>query len=235
MKKLLKPALLLAAIAIMVIGMISSGAWFTDTATTSTAAISSGTLSLDDAKLSTLQIGEIVNMAPGDVTGDAVIIIENNGTLPLAWFGNLIVSDSPLKNVIYVDYAQMEFLSPAGAAWEPVDNFILNGKGAGSWPTIWTGPENYATLAVFDGAPGMAPGTPYEFMGALKPGYKYRLTLRFGFYPGAGNEYQTEGPMNVSLNVNATQIKADALNALYVTLGNHVTWLNTQIGKQTMP
>ncbi len=57
-----------------------------------------------------------------------------------------------------------------------------------------TGPDNLATLAVFDGNGGMTPETnQYEFMGALKPGYKYELKLRFGFYEKANNDYQDAG------------------------------------------
>ena len=135
MKKLWKPALLLAAIGVMVIGMLGSGAWFTDTATSSTAAISSGTLSIDDGKVSEAVLGTVANMAPGDVTNDATITIKNNGSLPLAWFGNLIVGGDPeLKDAIYIDYAQMEFLAPGSGTWETTDNFIANGVGAGTYP-----------------------------------------------------------------------------------------------------
>jgi hypothetical protein len=236
MFKLLKPALLLAAIGVMVIGMIGSGAWWSDTVTTSTTnAISSGTLSIDDAKIDTFNIGTIERMAPGELTPEISIIIENNGTVDLGWFGDLLVGDNELKNVIYIDHAKMEFLTPAGAAWEPFDEFILNGKGHGAWPTNWSGPENYATLAAFNGNGNMAPGTGYEFMGALKPAYKYKLTLRFGFYPGAGNEYQGKGPLTLGFKVIATQINAGALNSMLASGGNHVTWMTQQIAKQTIP
>lgn len=243
MKKLWKPALLLAAIVVMAIGTLGSGAWFSDSATSAPTVISSGTLSIDDAKLSTVTIANITNMAPGDITTTAEIVIENNGNLNLAWFGNLIISDSVLKDVIYIEDAEMQFLSPTGANWQssgdPLktgpDHFIKDGKGFGPYPTVWGGPENLATLAVFDGNPSMVPSTPYEFMGALKPGYKYRLTLRFGFYELAGNEYQNKGPMTISLKVDAAQINTEALNALYPTLSNHLTWLNDQIGDQIEP
>ncbi len=228
---------MLAALAVMAIGMIGSGAWFTDTATNTTGALQSGTLSINNGKVAEHTLGTVANMAPGDVTDYVTIDIVNNGSIDLAWFGDLQVSNSPLKDVIYIDYAKMEFLSPGGAAWEPADEFILNGRGSGSWPTTWGGPENYATLTAFDGNANMAPGTPYEFKGALKPGYLYRLTLRFGFYPGAGNQYQGLGPMTIAFKVDATQIKAAALEAMYPYLGTagDIPWLNAQIAKQTMP
>jgi hypothetical protein len=173
-------------------------------------------------------------MAPGDKTGDVVIIIENNGTLPLAWFGDLIVSNSVLKNAIYIDYAQMEFLP---ASWETTDNFILNGVGSGPYPGWYNTLANQSafgvvTLNVFDANNGMG-STPYEFMGALKPGYSYKLTLRFGFAEGAGNEYQGAGPMTIAFKADATQITAGALNAIGANFGTyHLTWMNDQIAKQ---
>jgi hypothetical protein len=156
----------------------------------------------------------------------------------LGWFGNLVVTDSALKSVIYIADAEMKFFSLAGAAWEPADHFITNGLGSGAWPTTWGGPDHLATLAVFDDNETMVPGTPYEFMGALKPGYRYELTLAFGFYEEAGNEYQNVGPMNISFEAVATQIKADALEAFtgdVPGLSGWFTWMNQQIAKQTMP
>jgi hypothetical protein len=239
MRKLFKPALLLATVGVLAFGLLSSGAWFTDTATSNTATISSGTLSIADGQVNTLPIGTIANMAPGDVTPDAEIIIQNNGTLDLAWFGNLIVGgDTDLKNAIYIDYAQMEFLSPGSAPnWEPTDNFIANGVGAGPYPAWFNSLAalsafDVVTLDVFDGNNGMG-STPWEFMGALKPGYSYKLTLRFGFAGGAGNTYQNQGPMTISLQVDATQIASGALDAVQAGFGTtHLTWLNQQIAKQ---
>jgi hypothetical protein len=243
MKKNWKILIAVLAIATMTIGMIGSAAWFSDSATSNVAMVSSGTLSIDDGQVSETVLGVITNMAPGDETGTATITIVNNGSMNLAWFGNLIVSDSILKNVIYIKDAKMSFLTPTNQNWQPLegscpagpDHFITLGKGTGCWPTVWGGPGNLATLAVFDDNHNMAPGTPYEFMGALKPGYKYQQTLQFGFWDDAGNAYQGAGPMTIQLKVDATQIKLDALNALYPSLGNMLGWLNTQIGKQTVP
>jgi hypothetical protein len=252
MTKYWKPVLLLATIGVMVIGMWGSGAWFTDTATSNTANISSGTLSIQDGLVSSIVIGDVSNMAPGDVTGNAEIIIKNNGSLNLAWFGDLVVSgDTDLKPAIYVDFAQMEFLSPDGVTpWiddsggaipnYTVDNFILNGVGSGPYPGWFNtlaglSPFGVVTLNNFDGHNGMG-STPWEFMGALKPGYSYKLTIRFGFAGEAGNEFQNQGAMNISLKVDATQIKAGALDALHAGFGStHLPWLNAQIADQTEP
>lgn len=233
MKKLWKPVLLLAAVAIMAFGMLSSGAWFTDTATGQTASVKAGTLSIDNGKVSTASLGTIEKMAPGDVTDEVSIIIENNGNLPLAWFGDLQVSNSMLKNVVYIHTAKMEFLnSDETDTWEPVDMFIANGKGSGTWPTTWGGPENLATLAVYDGNSNMN-SLGYEHMGALNPGYKYRLTLAFGMYTGAGNEYQNAGPLDISFKVEAMQLNMAAMNAWKPLAGtNHYVWMTQQTDKQ---
>jgi hypothetical protein len=230
--------IVLAAISVMAFGVIGSGAWFTDSATSSTNSLSSGTLSIDNGKLSQVTLGTISNMAPGDVTGDVVIVIENNGTIPLAWFGDLVVGSSVLKDAIYIDYAQMEFLKPGGTGtWEPTDNFITDGVGSGNYPTWYNTLAGLSTFKVitlknFDANNGMG-STPYEFMGALKPGYSYKLTLRFGFAEGAGNDYQHAGPLTVSFKADATQITAGALDAIQAGFGtNHLTWMNDQIVKQ---
>jgi hypothetical protein len=239
MTKYWKPVLLLATIGVMVIGMLGSGAWFTDAATSNPTVITAGTLSIDDAKLSSVTLPPITNMAPGELTDPIKIVIENNGNIDLAWFGNLIISEDPsnpypLKNVIYIADAEMKFLHPAPSTstWEPNDHFITNGVGSGAWPTVWSGPDNLATLAVFDGNPGMAPGSGYEFMGALKPGYRYELTLQFGFWSGADNNYQGKGPLNITFHADATQIQPAALDVFHPSLHGMETWLNQQIAKQ---
>ncbi len=254
MKKLWKPALLLAAITVMVIGTLGSGAWFTDTATNSTGTITSGTLNIDGESVNTQTIGTIVNMAPGDRTGEAVIIIKNIGTLPLAWFGNLVIETDPedaaLKDAIYIDYAKMEFLAPSGDNWQGSggpkdgpDNFILKGFGSGPYPDWYNtlaakGPFPVISLSDFDGTTAMGVA-PYEFNGALKPDYSYKLTLKFGFYDLADNTYQGMGPMNISLVVNATQIKKEAIEAIEGynawAMPNLMTWLDAQIADQVEP
>jgi hypothetical protein len=236
MFKLWKPALFVGAIAVLVIGLLGSGAWFTDTVTSPTSSTSSGTLSLQDAGLTTFDLGTISNMAPGEKTQDVVITIKNDGNINLAWFGNLVITGDPvLQDALYIDYALMQF---EGGAWaEPDYNFIANGVGAGPYPGWWNtlasqSPFGVVTLKKFDANNGMG-STPYEFMGALRPNFNYKLTLRFGFAEGAGNEYQGLGPVNLSFQVHATQISAGALNAFEAGFGTtHLVWLNQQIANQ---
>ena len=235
-KKFFVTLAVFSLIGIMAFGMIGSGAWFTDSATSQTNTFTSGTLSIKDGEVQQTQGYTITNMAPGDKTGDVVIKIENNGNIPLAWFGDLVIEGSPeLKKAIYIDYALMQF-EPDGFN-QVDDNFITNGLGSGpdgGWYTTLASSSTFGVVAlnVFDDNNGMG-STPYEFMGALKPGYAYVLTLRFGFAELAGNDYQALGPLTVSLKVNATQINAGALNALKAGFGTtHMLWLGQQIAKQ---
>ncbi len=233
MRKLWKPLLLLAAIAIMGIGMLNTGAWFTDIDNTATGSIKAGTLELKDEGFTTFNIGTIQNMAPGDALPPVTITIENVGTLPLGWFGNLVIGNSALKDVIYIKSATMQFLKPDGTPWEPTDNFIVNGLGYTK-----NGANTLATLAAFDGNGGMAPGIlpdRPEHMGALNPGYKYLLTYEFAFLETAGNEYQGAGPLTISLKVDSMQLNKGALEAFHSTADNHLNWMNQQLDKQPLP
>lgn len=235
-KKSIGAFVILGLVAVMVYGLIGSGAWFTDTVTSDENVIQAGTLSINDAALSQATIA-VLNMAPGDVTDDVVLYITNNGTIDLAWFGDLVIEgDSTLKGAIYIDYAKMEFL---GGSWaEPEDNFITDGVGSGPYPGWYntlaaSSPFGVVTLDVFDGSNGMGVA-PYEFMGALKPGFAYKLTLRFGFAKEAGNEYQNLGPLTITFKTDATQINAEAIDALHSgwAASSLVDWFNIQIANQ---
>jgi predicted ribosomally synthesized peptide with SipW-like signal peptide len=235
---------ILASIVVIGILALAMGygtySYFTSTKTSTSNTFTAGTLSISLGESETTEIS-IGNMAPGDVTGDWVITIKNDGSLPLAWFGNWIIDgDSKLKEAIYIDYAKMEFLKPDGVStWEPTDNFITNGVGSGPYP----GWFNYlasqskfgvVTLDVWDGNNGMGT-TPYEHAGALKPGYSYRLTVRFGFAAGADNTYQGMGPLTINLKVDATQVNAGAIGQLPINpsaIPGLVDWLNVQLAKQ---
>ena len=231
-------------VSMMVIGLVATlagaglYAYFSDTETSTSNTFTAGTLDISLGESETTEIS-IGNMAPGDVTGDWVITITNDGTLDLAWFGNLVVTGGDkLREAIYIDYAKMEFLP---GPWEPEDNFIADGVGSGPYPGWYNylaglSPFGVVTLKNFDDNEGMCPGTPYEFMGALKPDYSYKLTLRFGFAKDAGNEYQGDAtnPVTISFKVDATQVNAAALDALNppLPLSNYLSWLEAQIAKQ---
>jgi len=215
--------------------------YFSDTKTSSENTFTAGILDINLGESETAEIS-ISNMAPGDITGDWVITIKNTGTIPLAWFGDWVITGGvKLGEAIYIDYAQMEFLDSTGVPgeWEQTDNFITNGVGSGVYPDWYNtlaGLSNFGvvTLDVWDGNNGMGT-TPYEHMGALKPGYSYRLTVRFGFAAGAGNDYQGDvvNPVTIKFKVDATQVNAGALDALHSGFSIHLTWLNAQLAKQT--
>jgi hypothetical protein len=238
MKKFWKLAIVLAAIAVIAIGTIGAGAWWTANQTSPDSNFSSGTLSLDGPGITQFDLGTVPAMAPGDKTGYVVIRIQNTGTTNLAWFGDLVVTDSAgLSHVVYIDDAKMEFL---GGHWaEPTDHYIANGKGSGVYASYYDGiaaadPMHVVSLFSFDGNNGMGV-TPYEFNGALRPGFAYQLTLRFGFAEEAGNEYQgLSGDSGLKLNfkVDATQVTTGALEALHPGFGVAVPWLQTQLANQ---
>ena len=227
MNKFWKPALLVAAVVVMAIGMLGSGAWFGDEAQSPSSELYSGTLSLENDQFAYFNLGTIENMAPGDKTNRVSVYIKNDGSIPLSWFGDLVVSGSDkLKDAIYIDYAKMEFLRPDGTTpWYPADEFINNG--VYKYGTGLNGPFGSVSLSKWDNNGDMVPGTPYEFEGYLEPTFMYKLTLGFGFSEGANNDYAGKGPLSISLKVNATQKTLGALQALDPAIGQGILdWMN---------
>lgn len=235
MKKKYMVLFALVAIAVMVFGVLSSGAWFTDTKSSTTpSTISSGNLELNGPGITSFYLGTIPPMAPGDKTGPVSILIKNDGNIPLAWFGDLVVTgNGDLKKAVYIESGVMEFL---GGQWiEPVDTFITKGIGAGNYPGCYNAMAlanefNVVGLDKFDGTSCMGVA-PYEFTGALKPGFSYKLTLNFGFAELAGNSYENLNGLNISFKVDAQQVKENALTAFGYGLNNWA-WLNTQLDHQ---
>jgi len=248
---------------VLCIGLVGGAfAYFTDTETSTTNTFAAGTLDLNDVGITDAVEIELPCMAPGEVSDAYVITIENNGCIDLAWLGDWQITGSgtspDLKGAIYIDYAKMEFLSPLDADWlddatagyegDGSDIFIMDGVGHGPYPGWYdtlAGMSSFGvvTLDVWDDNGGMIPGSVYEHCGALKEDYKYRLTVKFGFAPDAGNAYQGIGngvgnPVTAKLVVNATQINSDALQAQGVPAASApaiVTWMNNQIADQTEP
>lgn len=244
-------------ISLVLIGLLAFGigfgtfAWFTSSATSQNNTFTAGTLKLNENGMSGFtNLGNIGNMAPGDVTNEVSLVIENTGSLNLAWFGGFRVTPAvengttKLAEAIYIKYAKMEFLKEGGT-WENADEFIKDGVGAGDYSsyynTLIDDDLGVITLKNFLEANAMGAG-PGVQMGALKPGSKYKFTFVLGFAPNAGNEYQADAedinPINISYAVDATQIDLGALEALdnqhpeYAGLTNHLAWLNAQIAKQ---
>ena len=166
-------SLMAVLITVALVG-IGTYAYFSDTETSPASSFTAGTLELDGPGIDLFDMGTINNMAPGDITGDAVVYIQNVGSIPLGWFGDLVVTgDSTLYQAIYIDYALMQF---EGGSWaEADDNFITDGVGSGPYPNWYNtlagmSPFGVITLNNFDGNNGMG-SAPYDFMGALKPAY----------------------------------------------------------------
>jgi predicted ribosomally synthesized peptide with SipW-like signal peptide len=249
MKKIITSLLVVVGVTVLAVGVTM--AYFTDTATSTTSTLASGTLELvvnnnNSAPTFTWALGNISGMAPGDVTDEVTITIRNGGTIPFAWFGyfNIVDDTGSLADVIYIDYAKMEFLKPSyiGGVWEDTDVFIVDGRGAGLYSGYYNTLADKSSYEVItltewnkDSAMGAGGGVQ---MGALKTDYSYRFTFKLGFAPGAGNDFQGKS-MDLSYTVDATQINAGALDELFTNtlrLGgvgsNHLPWLNLQIDKQ---
>jgi predicted ribosomally synthesized peptide with SipW-like signal peptide len=231
----------LASIFVIATMMFSMGlgtmAYFTDTKTSPGSTFTAGTLKLDSDGFASMTM-TIDNMAPGDVTGDYVITIKNVGTLDLVWLGDWVITGgTKLREAIYIDSATMRFYCPDETnTWEPTDNFITDGHGSGSYPGWYNTLADLSafkvvTLEHWDGNNGMGT-TPYEHVGALKPNYSYRLTVRFGFAKDAGNDYQGDkvAPVTITFKVDATQANPGALAKL--TSWADWTWINAQLAKQ---
>jgi predicted ribosomally synthesized peptide with SipW-like signal peptide len=240
---------------ILCLGLVGGAfAYFTDTETSTANSFTAGTLSIDNNELTSVAAFTLPNMAPGDVTGEYSIIIRNDGSLNLGWLGDWqFTGSSALMDALYIDSAKMEFLSPTLANWlndltpgyevGGADLFIENGSGHGpyaSWFTSLAALSSFGVVSfnLFNDNAGMIPGSVFEHAGALKPGYAYRLTIKFGFAAGAGNAYQGLGPVTAKLQVKATQIVAAALVLQGVPVASApglVTWMNAQIADQTEP
>lgn len=262
-RKVLASLLVIAVVA----GLVGAGtwAWFSDAATGNANTFTAGTLSIDNSLVTAAVAFTIPNMAPGDVTGEYVVTIKNDGTIDLAWLGDWQFTGSPaLRDALYIDYAKMEFLAPtSGISWlddattgygpgggaatdtNGEDVFITNGVGSGPYPVTYNALAALSSFGVvtfnnWNNNAGMVPGSAYEHAGALKPTYSYKLTVKFGMAPGAGNGYQGLGPVTAKLQVNATQINSAALQLQGVPAATADSWtvpvtgwMNLQIADQT--
>lgn len=230
-------------------------AWFTADDSTGETEFTAGILEIDvNDGLDSLKIEyDLFNhMNPGDIYDEIQLVIKNTGNKNLIWFGDWIISggestqegvDADLKQALYIYSATMEFLAPEGGKWdEPTDNFIEKGVGAGLYPDWYddlAGQNRFGVvgLDVWDNNNGMGTA-PYEHVGALKPGFSYRLTVRFGFHEGADNHFQGDvtEPVKISFKVDATQPKAAAIEQLHPTIGAGgaywENWANGQLANQ---
>jgi predicted ribosomally synthesized peptide with SipW-like signal peptide len=236
---------------ILVVGAAAVGgtyAWFTSSPVSSNSnTFTSGTLIAglsDGGSSDAFDLGTVTNFAPGDETNTATIVIKNNGTLNLGWFGyfNLSGVTKDMDKAIYIKDAQMEFLNPTTGTWETTDHFIANGTGSGTYGAYYTtlaasDPMGVISMRTWNNDNAMGAGNGVQ-IGALKPGYSYKLTVKLAMADAADNTYQG-GEMTVNYVVKATQLKAGALNYLgsldakiVDTASNLLTWMEAQIVKQ---
>jgi hypothetical protein len=251
MKKIL---LSIATIALVsAVSVKATGAFFTDSDNSTNNILSSGTLAMDvngdtpNNNIFTVDLGTTSNLQPGDSTNLATILMTNEGSLNLGWMGYFGWSgDTALADKIYIKTAQMEFLKPDGTStWTPTDAFITDGVGSGAYAAY------YNTLAAGDGIHKISLATWNSsvnnmmgtgngvFAGALKPGYKYRLSIQLAMDTSADNTYQNKS-LTLNFHVKSTQVDAGALSSLdagdsqisIAAPAAIVTWMNTQIANQ---
>lgn len=232
----------------------ATGAFFSDTETSTGNTFSSGTLELevngnDSVGIFSVDLGDTSGMMPGDETDEGAIVIGNTGSSNLGWVGYFTTAgDTDMAKKIYIKEMQMEFFDPIFGNWEPTDDFITNGTGSGPYGAYYTALaasdpnltnrislEHWNSMA--NNMMGVGGGV---FKGALKPGYTYRLSFVFAFDESADNSYQGK-TMTVGYTAKATQIQTDAVAAMLNSgapltgagaAASHVTWMNTQIGNQ---
>lgn len=233
----------------------ATGAFFTDTEVSTSNTFAAGTLQLEvngnnSVGTFSVDLGNTSGMMPGDETGEGAIVIGNRGSSNLGWVGYFTTTgDTVLAKKVYIKEMQMEFFRPDTSSWEPTDHFISNGVGSGTYAAY------YNTLAASDtNIPGKISLETFNdvaknnmmgvgggvFMGALKPGYTYRLTFTLALDESADNTYQGKS-MNIGYTANATQINVDALAAMLSSgapltgagaAASHFSWMNTQITNQ---
>ena len=201
----------------------ATGAFFTDTETSSASTFTAGTLELDmngngAASAWTLPLGNVV-LNPGQETGTETINIGNFGTTNLAWVGHFNTGGNvAMLDNVYIKSAKMEFLNSNGSEWLTADQFITDGTGSATDPgenayydALAAAHGGVITLAAWNGDNGMGAGNGVQ-MGALKPGNKYRFTFTLAMKDDADNSIQGQA-LSLSYTVDATQINKDAINA----------------------
>lgn len=246
-------------------------AWFTDRENAMEQTFTAGILDISTSNnLLGLELPTIEHMNPGDTFGPFEIEIVNVGNKRLFWVGDwrfetLDELDDRLLDALYIKTMKMEFLDSNGNHWTDDPwysgyEFIKDGKAnkvvfpdgsynVGEYETylalqgttlIDNNKVDVISLRNFLDNNAMLPG-PYEHMGALKPGYKYKLTVEFGFLKEAGNHYQgIEGevsPVKISFVVNAMQVNEEAMNDFgesfnYALGTNQINWANNQLALQ---
>lgn len=138
----------------MAIALVAGGtmAWFTSEANAGETTFTAGTLhvGVTEGLSNLIEVApKIENMNPGDVYDAIEIVISNDGTKNLAWFGNWIFTPvvdeedenynpeqdyTKLLDAIYIHSMKMEFLNAAGQPWTDDPwysgyEFIANGRG----------------------------------------------------------------------------------------------------------
>jgi len=245
MKKILISVMVIAVVVGVVVS--ASGAWFSDTKTSSGNVFQAGTLNLNGTEMATFTFGTIGNMAPGDKTDTAVITVKNGGSIDAATFGRFtLTGDSGLaKDLKFYNYKVEYFKANDDlvARWtapnfDPyfgtainMDYFIAEGN-----TSLWSGVGGKVNLRdwVNTNGPLDINNAAWDMEG-LKSGSYYVLSVQFQMDPNAIDQGTT---VTLGYEVKATQINRDAILLLGLggdiatTVDLHVTYMLNQIPSQ---
>ena len=234
--------LTIALVTVMVFGLTAGTyAWFTSNTTLNSQDFRTGKLQVSlngTGSNNTLELSGATQLSPGEIMANPTTIqIVNTGNKNLAWFGKFVYAGpEALKDKLYIDDMQMEFLTPGGRNWTAVDHFITNGMGSGTYAAGYNSIDglktNKITLKAWMGN-SLMNAFGYETMGALKPGFSYRLSFKLGLLNDTGNTLQDQ-PVNLSYTVVSTQDNVDAINLLIPGAGSahYDTFFKAQILNQ---
>ena len=227
-------------ISLLLIGVLAFGAgigtyaWFTSTATSSNNTFTAGTLKIDvnDSlnNNNTFSILSTGNMAPGQSTGKATLVIENQGNLNLGMFRQFrLAADSSeimAKALVVSTFKITDPSIPNGldltthAHWT-TNRWDIDGVGG---VTLWD-LANRVTDVSNDG---------WDIFG-LKPNGSQTIEIEFTLPETVGNEVQGLSA-TLAMNVRATQINAGAIEALMTgqQLKQTPAWIANQLNNHTI-
>lgn len=228
MKKILTSVFSILLISGVVAG--ATGAFFTDSEVSTAAAFNGGTFTIDvngdsDGTFE-FNLGDISDIAPGDLTGTAEIIVKNSSDINAATFGRFTLSGGDgLEDVLNIYHYKVEYFNADDTLtdrWTAPDFDPYFGEAVNQdwWIKEGVVHTNFVNAGgtgniktwVQGNGPLDVPGTAWD-MEALKPGEYYKITFQFQMDPSANNSYQNK-TVNLGYEVKATQINTSAVVGL---------------------
>ena len=183
-------------------------AWFTSQAATERVTFTAGTLkvSISGAGETAVDFGQMDNMAPGDETETAKIVIKNEGTLPMAMWARWEYSGSEYLA------RQLEVIQYTVNDWSTQGPLDMTGHP--HWSTWRWDSDGDGHVSLYDLCKREKPYGNGWFGLVLKPGETHEIDVRFLLREDTGNSAQDKSAA-VRLRVMATQPNQAAVDALF--------------------